>query len=130
MNFNLAYDKIKNILFTSKTKSPTKNKKEKIRKETLKQLKSISLKKNKQKAVSLLMPIIRNFFKSYFEIRYSVTDEELADEISRRRIDDYLKKKSQRILQRLSEVNYNLNHSDEELKLLIKDVQELVELMP
>ncbi|GEM_PF-5539225 len=130
MDFNLVYLKIKSMFLNSKTKSPTKKKKEKIRKEALKQLKSISLKKNKQKAASLLMHLIHNFFKNYFEIRYSVTDEELAEEISRRRIDDYLKKKAQRILQRLSEINYNLNHDDEELKMLIKDTQELIDLMP
>src|SRR3989344_8075545 len=110
------------IFLKRKAKTKTaRQKKDKIRAKTLKQLSAISRKRDKHKIIVELSVIVREFLKNYFGIMYEFTDEELAGEMTRRRIDKYLKKKSKRVLERLSETQYNTDHSSEELEILIKD---------
>ena len=95
----------------------------------LKKLKTISTIKDKQKLIDEATKLARKFFKSYFDIHYYFTNEELSDELARRKIDAYIKKKINSILERTSETNYNFNHSGEELKALLEDIKEVIKLL-
>lgn len=125
--------KLLNLLFRRplwhKSSTPVRQKREKFRIEALRNLKALARKKNKKEIVSSMSVILRKFFKDYFAIRYSFTEEELSDELNRRRIDPYLKRKTQRILGRISETKYHDESSDEEIKTLLADAEELLQLL-
>ena len=116
--------------FKKAQKKETKEeKKEKARSEALKKLEELKRKKNKEELLTELSAAVRQFFKNFYGIRYAFTSEELNYELDKRRIDPYLKKKAKRILDRLSETQYNIDHSEEEIKKLLKDVKELIQLL-
>lgn len=108
---------------------PAHERKSRIKTRALKQIKGVGGKKAQEQRIESLADITRNFFRQYFGIRYAFTNEELADELERRRIDPYIKKKSKFLLERLTETRYNVDHSDEEVQTLVNDVEEVVRLI-
>lgn len=115
--------------FKGKKSVSAKEKRERVRAQTIKKLKLLSGQKNKADVLNELTVVLRQFFKNYFGIRYAFTSEELSDELTRRRIDPYLKRKAKKVLARLNEVEYFTDHNDEELETLLQDINELVELL-
>ncbi|MBI4141816.1 hypothetical protein HY484_02755 [Candidatus Woesearchaeota archaeon] len=115
-------------LFEKKTPVTT-NKKQNLRIQALKQLNNLSREKTQKKLVTKLHILLRDFFKQYFNLRYSFTNEELIDELARRKIDRYLKRKTAKILDRVTEARYNVNHTDEEIKGLLEDVKQVISLL-
>ena len=95
----------------------------------LKTIEALRKNKDKQKLVIQLADIVSEFYRQYLGITYSFTNEELADELLRRKIDKYLKRKSVRLLQRVAEAKYNVNHSNEEINALVEDAKEIIELL-
>ncbi|MBI4141116.1 hypothetical protein HY485_04740 [Candidatus Woesearchaeota archaeon] len=114
---------------TKETASATEQKKERLRTQALRQLNSLRKQKDPKKLVVQLHLLLRDFFKQYFNLRYAFTNEELADELSRRKIDRYLKRKTAKILERVTEARYNVEHTREELKALIEDTKQVVSLL-
>ena len=93
-------NKLLNKLFPKKiTNVKAQQKREKARIYALKKLPLICRKKDKKQLVTAISTLLKQFFKNYFGIRYSFTAEELKYELSRRRIDPYLKKKTRRIFE-------------------------------
>ena len=107
----------------------TEQKKKQARAIALKKLASISKNKDQQKTIIELQTLLHEFLKTYFTIRSAVTNEELADEIFKKKIDHYLKKKTLRVLERINEARYCLEHSNQEIKALIEDAQHIITLL-
>jgi len=117
------------IFFKKKEQKTTADKKQKLRTTAVKQLNNISKQKDQKKLVAQLHLLLRDFFKQYFNLRYAFTNEELADELSRRKIDRYLKRKTAKILERVTEARYNAEHTPEELKALVEDTKQVISLL-
>ena len=107
----------------------TEQKKQTLRTEALKSLIIVCKEKDQQKLIGQLHALLREFFKRYFGIRYAFTNEELIDELTRRKIDKYLKRKTAKILDRVTEARYNKEHTQEEIKALIEDTRQVISLL-
>ena len=112
-----------------KPKMPASDRKARLRKKALKQIQMLARKKDQQKILEAVSEITRDFFRQYFGVRYAFTNEELSDEMEKRRIDPYIKKKIKTVLEKLSETKYYIDHSDAELQILIKDLKQIVQLI-
>ena len=129
--FSNPKEKILRFLLRKKQKKTisAEQKKNTARMSALKTIEALRKNKDKQKLVIQLADIVSEFYRQYLGITYSFTNEELADELLRRKIDKYLKRKSVRLLQRVAEAKYNVNHSNEEINALVEDAKEIIELL-
>lgn len=117
------------IFFKKKEQKTIADKKQKLRTTAVRQLNNISKQKDQKKLIMQLHLLLREFFKQYFNLRYSFTNEELIDELTRRKIDKYLKRKTAKILDRVTEARYNTSHTNEEIKALVQDVKQVISLL-